>query len=278
MDVRSTAKSQLTRLGNHLIPERRLPRPITPREYYLAMYTLLGRPALPGDLARAELKVSSQNGEDGVLQEIFRRVGLPDEPYFIEFGTESGSETNSALLADVLGWRGLLIEGDPGFYGRLERKYRRNPRITTIEAFVTRDNVEDLFGRAGSPVEPDLLSIDIDGDDYWVWQAVESYRPRVVVCEYNASLDGHTMQPPDAGPWDGTAYFGASIDALRELGEGKGYRLVHTDICGVNAFFVRHDQGGDWSDAVVRGPNYYLRAEAHPPDPLKRAYMARLTG
>jgi hypothetical protein len=273
MDLRSAARNQLHVLGTRLIPDQRLPAVGTSREYYLAVHALLGRAPVTGDLARAELKVSSQNGEDGVIHEIFRRIGLPDSPYFVEFGTESGYETNSALLADVLGWRGLLIEGDPAFHERLERKYRPNARVTTMRALVTPENVEDLFAQAAVPAEPDLLSIDIDGDDYWVWQAIEKFTPRVVVSEFNASLDGHKVQPRGKGPWDGTAYFGASVDALRDLGERKGYRLVHTDICGVNAFFVRRDQGGEWTDPVIKGPNYQLMSEAHPPDPLNRAYV-----
>jgi hypothetical protein len=202
-------------------------------------------------------------------------------PFFIEFGVESGREGNCVYLADVAGWRGLFMDCDEGFFADLERKYRANERVRTVKAAVTPDNVEELFAANRVPAEPDLLSIDVDGADYWIWESIENYRPRVLVIEYNSALDPHRklVQPTDLqGGWDGTEYYGASLGALQALGERKGYRLVHTDLCGVNAFFVRDDlaQGRFPSaDAVpVRGiPNYFQRGGRHLPDNDHRAYL-----
>ncbi len=117
-------------------------------------------------------------------------------------------------------------------------------RLKVVESRVTAENVNTLFERAGFAGEIDLLSIDIDYNDYWVWKAIDIVKPRVVVIEYNA-----TLRPPlslvvpyvPAVIWNGTSYFGASLEALVRLGGSKGYRLVGCTISGVNAFFVRDD-------------------------------------
>lgn len=109
------------------------------------------------------------------------------------------------------------------------------------QAYVYPENIESLFGDLGVPETPDLLSIDIDGNDYWVWQAITRFRPRMVVAEYNANY------PPDVSwimkynakhAWNGGTHYGASLLALEKLGASKGYALVGCDFTGVNAFFV----------------------------------------
>ncbi len=234
-----------------------------------------------GPLAPFELRVFSQNGEDGVLAEIFRRIGVGAQPFFVEFGVESGREGNCVYMADIAGWHGLFMDGDERFFTALARKYRAAARVHTAFALVTPENVEELFAAAGVPSEPDVLSIDVDGADYWIWEALEDYRPRVVVVEYNSALDPRRrlVQPADhAGGWDGTDYFGASLGAMRALGERKGYRLAHAELSGVNAFFVRDDLASgcmpDAADVPLRGtPNYFQRGISHPPDPSGRRYL-----
>ncbi len=188
-----------------------------------------------------EKKVLSQNAEDGIIHEILFRIGL--DRYFVEFGVGDGSECNSALLAQKYGWRGLVIEGDPRLAAALRERYRSSP-IEVRTAYVTRASIVEIFRSASVPEEFDLLSIDIDGNDFWVWEALDAYRPRLVVIEYNASI------PPDrfwvmrydaAYIWKKTLYYGASLRALVHLGEKKGYALIGTDSAGVNAFFVRRD-------------------------------------
>lgn len=232
-----------------------------------------------GPLTPFELRVFSQNGEDGVLSEILRRIGA-GERFFVEFGIESGREGNCVYLADVSGWRGLFIEPDADLFAELERKYRTDPGVQTVTARVTPSNVEELFSRAAVPAEPDVLSIDIDGQDYWVWEALSAYKPRVVVVEYNSALDPgrRLVEPPGGGHgWDGTAYTGASLDALCSLATAKGYRLVHTELAALNAFFVRADLAAGRfpdNDRVPRraSPNYFLGGYEHPPDRANRPY------
>jgi glycosyltransferase involved in cell wall biosynthesis len=232
-----------------------------------------------GPLTPFELRVFSQNGEDGVLAEILTRIGVGVRT-FVEFGVESGAEGNCVSLADLLGWQGVFIDCDEVFFPRLERKYRGNANVRTLQAMVTPENVEELFAAAGVPAEPDILSIDVDGADYWIWEALEAHRPRVVVIEYNSAIDPRRrlVQPRDHPGWDGTDFFGASLGALRALGERKGYRLVHTELSGVNAFFVRDDlvegRFGPADEVVVRGfPNYFQSGYSHPVDLEQRRYL-----
>ncbi len=266
----------------------------TDYSFYLALSELSRRYAEigpePGEqqptmsLSRFELRVLSQNGEDGVLAEIFRRVGAPAR-YFVEFGVESGRQGNCVYLADIAEWGGLFIEANPPLYRELNRKYAASPRVLTLEAMVTPANVEEIFSRVGVPAEPDVLSIDIDGGDYWIWEAIANYRPRVVVIEYNSTIDPsrRLVQPRERTSWDGTDFFGASLAALRALGESKGYRLVHTDLTGLNAFFVREDLAGERFSqadrAPARGfPNYFLRGYRHPPSYANDSYLDVDTG
>jgi SAM-dependent methyltransferase len=257
----------------------------TDRSIYLSMAKLVRRyrapqePTASGALTSSELRCFSQHGEDGVIAEILARVGHASR-FFVEFGVGSGREGKCVFLADVLGWHGVFIEPVEQAYSELRNKYAANSAVTTVNAIVTPANVEDLFGEAGVPPEPDVLSIDVDGQDYWIWEALDAYRPRVVVIEYNAVLpSGRELVQPRgyADGWDGTDYFGASLDALCTLAERKGYRLVHTDLSAANAFFARVDLRADTlpdPEQVPRRhqPNYFMQAYRHPADPRHRPY------
>jgi glycosyltransferase involved in cell wall biosynthesis len=236
------------------------------------------------ELTPWELRAFSQNGEDGVLAEILGRIGAANR-FFVEFGVEGGREGNCVYLADVAGWNGLFMEGDALSFTELSRKYHSAERVSTVHAMVRPDNVEELFRRGGVPGEPDVLSIDVDGSDYWIWEAIGEYRPRVVIIEYNSVLDParRLVQPRDVGGWDGTDYFGASLGAMRSLGEQRGYRLVHAELSGVNAFLVREDLAhGRFpaaDEVTVRAtPNYFQSGYRHPPDPHDRRYLDLDTG
>lgn len=237
-----------------------------------------GAPRPDGDLTRHELRVFSQNGEDGVIEEILRRIGIVSRAC-VEFGVETGIEGNCIFLADVLGWDALFMEGHPDRFAALAAKYRHRPGVTTRNAMVGPGNIDALLAEAGVPTELDVLSIDVDGADYWIWQAIERVRPRVVVVEYNSALDParRLVQPLEpAGGWDGTDYFGASLGALTSLAHEKGYRLVHTDLAGVNAFYVARELAAPFPPeerVPVRAPNYFLTGRGHPPHEGGRAYL-----
>ena len=257
----------------------------TDRDIFLSLaelsrrYDAAAQPGRNGPLTGYELRCFSQHGEDGVIAELLQRIGVSTR-FFVEFGVENGREGNCVFLADVLGWSGVFIETDEHLFAQLRQKYATNAAVRTMKACVTPDNIEQLFGEAGVPTEPDVLSIDVDGQDYWIWEALRAYRPRVVVVEYNASLPPgrQLVQPRDyAETWDGTDYFGASLDALCALARRKEYTLAHTDLAAINAFFVRSDLSGDSLlrlDQVPQRsqPNYFMRGHGHPPDARKRPY------
>lgn len=224
--------------------------------------TLLSR-----DLTPYELRVFSQNGEDGVLDEILRRIEVETRT-FVEFGTESGVEANCVYLADVAGWSGHFLEADHTDFRRLQAKYALNAKVITRQAFVTPDNVQELFAALEVPRDFGVLSIDVDGCDYWIWKSLTKYRPRVVIIEYNGALpDRPLVMPRDSPPWTGSGHFGASLRAMRDLATDKGYRFVYSDLCGANAFFVRHDVLGEFlpeDEVRMQAANYRLAGSRHP--------------
>jgi hypothetical protein len=228
------------------------------------------------DLTAFELRVFSQNGEDGVLAEILRRTGAPGR-YFVEFGAGDGVENNCAALADVLGWEGLFMDAGDVQFERLAFRYAANPRVRTAKELVTPETIDAVLDAYGVPEEPDVMSIDVDGSDYWIWEALKR-RPRVVVIEYNSALQPgrRLVQPRNTGAWRETDFYGASIDALEALGAIKGYRLVHCELTGNNAFFVRTDAPGDFpasADVPRRRTNFSLRGIRHVHDPDARTYV-----
>lgn len=194
-------------------------------------------------------KVYSQNEEDGIIHEIFRRIGTESKE-FIEFGVGNGLECNSHYLLHC-GWHGLWLEGNCGACKQIGHKFRpviKAGNLKIVNAFITRENIEELILKnRNSQTEnttPDFLSIDIDGNDWYVWDAIRAIKPRLVCIEYNGKF------PPDYSwkqaydqkhLWDGSDWQGASLKALELLGREKGYVLVGTNLTGVNSFFVRED-------------------------------------
>lgn len=183
------------------------------------------------NLNKFEKRVYSQNGEDGIIEIMFDKIGTTNK-YFVEFGVEDGKECNTRNLREKKGWNGLIMDGNG--YG--------NPLIK--KEFITAENINKLFKKYNVPKKFDLLSIDIDFNDYYVWRAIKKYEPRVVVIEYNSSVPYNEPLVVKYEPkrmWDGTNYFGAGIKALYLLGKLKGYELVACDSNGSNAFFVKKE-------------------------------------
>ena len=208
-------------------------------------------------LAPYELAVFSQSGEDGVLCEVLRRIGRARyEESFVEFGTQDGSETICGFLAYALGWPGLFMEGDP-VAGRVLQRRWAGSHVHTATTFVTPTSVNAVLDAHHAAPEPAVLAIDVDGDDYHIWRALDR-KPVVVVVEYNGTLPlhrDHVSVPRyrgDVGP-------GASLGTLESLATTLGYRLVHTSFSGVNAFFVRDDVARPFDDLRVcrRAANHF---------------------
>jgi hypothetical protein len=200
------------------------------------------------DLSDVEFSAFSQWGEDGVIDWLISR--LPDVPQtFVEFGVEDYRESNTRLLLQLRNWRGLVMDGSEAHIQdiRSQEIYWRHG-LTAKCAFIDRDNINDLLRQGGMEGDIGLLSVDIDGNDFWVWQAIDAVSPAIVVCEYNAVFgDLHPVTVPYRADFQRTRahhsnlYFGASLRALIELGQEKGYTFVGTTSTGCNAFFVRND-------------------------------------
>jgi len=224
----------------------------------------------PKRLLGRGFKVYSQHDEDGIIEEIFRRIGTTDR-FFVEFGVGDGLE-NCTTYCLLKGWRGVWIDGSAACYQGILKNLDfliAEKRLRARHSFITMENIEQLFEELEVPREFDFLSIDIDRNDYWVWKGIEHYRPRVVAIEYNASLQ-HTVActVPYSGSasWDGlTNYYGASLKALEYLGIEKKYALVGCNYTGVTAFFVRQDCLGDrflepyTSENHYESPRYFAR-------------------
>lgn len=238
------------------------------------------RYADPKRLLKYAAQVCSQSGEDGVIQEIFRRIQSADRT-FVEVGVGDGTENNTAFLLS-LGWRGFWIDGDDAFLQNIEtRPDLQGGCIKGLASFVTRENITELFSKLSVPLEFDLLSLDVDQNTYYLWEVLEKYRPRVVVVEYNASI------PPEIEwkvnyaadrTWNGTHNFGASLKAYEVLGRRLGYSLVGCDFLGANAFFVRDDLVADRFAPPYSAENHYeparyslLHRRGHPTSILDRA-------
>ena len=220
---------------------------IAGRQFYEA---LLADPRYddPRRLERYGRKVYSQNDEDGIVAEIFRRIGTTNRT-FLEFGVEGGLENNTLFLLQN-DWRGLWIESDPAYCKTIADTFASQLKtfhLQVLNSFVTRENIDGIVQKAGLPKDLDLISIDIDFNDYYVWEALTAIQPRVVVIEYNGRfvppLRRAVTYEADRS-WDGSDYSGCSLQALSDLGERKGYRLVGCNMSGVNAFFVRADLCG----------------------------------
>jgi hypothetical protein len=205
-------------------------------------------PSLQG----AEFKVFSQFGDDGIIQYLVRYLGI-EATTFVEFGVGDYRECNTRFLLINNNWRGLIMDGNE----QSVAKIKKDPvclfyDLAVAREFITRENINDLLLRHGFKGPIGLLSIDIDGNDYWVWEGVEIVDPAIVVCEYN-SVFGHTRAlttPYDPAFVRGEAhysnlYYGASIKALCCLAIRKGYAFVGSNSNGNNLYFVRRDRLAD---------------------------------
>jgi Methyltransferase FkbM domain len=196
-----------------------------------------------GDLRSFEQQVYSQNGEDGIIKEILRRIGVKHR-FFVEFGVEDGKECNCARLVREENWAGVFLEAAPEKWQKLREYYGPWSQVHCQQTAVSSRNIETLLAAHQVPNDFDVLSIDIDGNDYWVWKAIERWQPRLVVIEYNAAYPPPVrwvIQENLEHRWDHTNYYGASLTSLVLLGRQKGYTLVASDSRGVNAFFVRSE-------------------------------------
>jgi len=202
-------------------------------------------------LSDVEFRCYSQNGEDGILLYLLSLLGT-EHRRSVEICAGSGLECNTANLIINHGWQGLLVDGDAAQIAQGKAFYAQCPTTrvsppTLVSSWITVENVGALLAEHRFGWDIDLLSLDLDGNDYWIWCALPDLRPRVVVLEFNALLGPHESL---SLPYDPTFQLdlskppyrcGASLTAFTRLAQSRGYRLVGLQSLGFNAFFVRDD-------------------------------------
>jgi len=199
-------------------------------------------------LSEVEFSVFSQWGEDGIIEWLIQRLpGIPQS--FVEFGVEDYKEANTRFLLVHRNWRGLVIDGSEENVKNIKDDYVSwRHDLTSVSRFITKDNINALISNTFSSTELGLLSIDIDGNDYWVWESIDCIKPWLVVAEYNSAFgDIHPLTVPYRDDFQRTKahfsnlYYGASIKSLEHLATQKGYILLGSNGAGSNAFFIRED-------------------------------------
>ena len=183
--------------------------------------------------------VTSQFGEEGILEKIFEIIGEASK-WCLELGASNGiHDSNTRDLLNNRGWSGVLIEADVTNYKKLEALYLAKNNVTCINEFVSFEGdhaLDIILSKTLIPREFDLLSLDIDGNEYHLWRSLKIYSPRVIIVEFNPSIlnDIYFVQPRDTG-----VFQGSSLLSFVRLGKEKGYELIC--VTGVNAIFVKKD-------------------------------------
>lgn len=185
------------------------------------------------DLLQFEKKIFSQNNEDGITLEIIKRIINEKDGFYVEFGTQNGLECNTRILRELYNWNGLLMDGT-----------FENKQINLNKEYITRENIIDLLQKYNVPKHFNLLSIDIDKNDFYVLhQILINYDIDIIILEYNATFLPHEdaiILYESNSMWDGTNYFGASLLSYTKLLNKYNYSLIYTEKKGVNAFFVKN--------------------------------------
>ncbi len=194
-------------------------------------------------------KCFSQFEEDGMLFYLFSIMDNPVKT-FVEFGSDDGINSNSANLYFHHGWNGLFLDGNEKAIERgkffFKRRGHKKTGLPTFEcAMINRNNINDLITKNKITGEIGLLSIDIDGNDYWVWEAIHCISPQVVIIEtHNEFGLNDIVVPYDENyfyPGKHPDYHGASPVAMTNLAHHKGYRLVGSNKLGFNFIYLRND-------------------------------------
>jgi hypothetical protein len=194
-------------------------------------------------LLKSGYRVYSQADEDGILHEIFRRIG-EGKRTFLELGVGNGLENNTLFLL-VQGWSGVWIEGSDRKAAAAKKNLAGlagDGRLQIEHYFITAKTIDKKIASLTAGNDVDLLSIDLDGNDYYILDAIRSISPRVIVAEYNSRFPADIpwiIEYNEDHHWDSTDYFGASLKSLETLLAARGYSLVGCNILGTNAFFVR---------------------------------------
>lgn len=217
-----------------------------------AVLSRLNLQRMPKSLRDVEFQVFSQFGDDGIIQYLVNSLPI-EERIFVEFGVENYTEANTRFLLINDKWSGLVMDGDQRNIDYINKDlvsifYDVRPK----QAFITAENINAHLEEAGFTGRIGLLSVDIDGMDYWVWQAMTAVNPAIVVAEYNATFGCERAitipYQPDflrAKAHPSRLYWGASLAALQDLAKAKGYAFIGCNSNGNNAYFVRNEYAAD---------------------------------
>jgi hypothetical protein len=252
-------KRQIEKILKPIVPDSRtLPQTkIALRQLY-HYYADRAHSGIPLNISDTGARIFSQFEEDGILLAIFATIGAKTRK-FIDIGAGDGIDSNCANLALNFGWDGLFIDGNPvniskgrEFYNNHPDTWAYSPRF--VEAMVTRENINDLILKADFSGEIDLLSIDIDGNDYWIWDAITCIEPKVVIIETHIEFGLKSIVVPYEAayhyPGKHPQYHGASPVAMKKLAEKKGYRLVGSNNYGFNTIYIFKDLYEDLIPAI----------------------------
>ena len=202
-----------------------------------------------GSLRGVEFRVFSQWGDDGIIQWLVGALEFPNE-VFVEFGVENYRESNTRFLMMNDNWSGLVMDGSDGNVAQIVKsEYFWKYELEARAVFIDTDNINELLASSRTGKEVGILSVDIDGNDYWIWKAIDTVDPVVVIIEYNSAFgtDRAITIPYDKefgrkAAHYSNLYWGASIGALYELSKEKGYAFIGCNSAGNNAYFVRRDK------------------------------------
>ncbi len=255
----------------------------TPEDKLFAIALAEGRYTHSLSLARHHAQLYSQNGEDGMIAEAFRRIGTTNR-VFVEIGVEDGQQNNTRLLLEQ-GWTGVWVDGNAAMLAAARSTfaaYIARGALRIVEGIVDVETVNTLLEGIGLPPVVDFLSLDIDQNTSHAWRALR-LRARVGCIEYNAALPPTVPRevPYDRTQhWTGTNWYGASLKTLEQIGMAKGMHLVGCDLNGVNAFFVDASlTDGRFQPPFEAAAHYEpirlsaVRRYGHPPSDVARAWV-----
>jgi hypothetical protein len=207
----------------------------------------------------AEFRVFSQFGDDGIIQYIIHNAEI-DEEKFVEFGVEDYSESNTRFLLMNNNWKGLVIDASAENIEQIKRQqYYWKHDLTAVHSWIDRENINAVIHDNGFSGSLGLLNIDVDGNDYWIWESIDAVQPAIVIVEYNSIFgDRRAITIPYDRTFHRTKahysnlYWGASLAALCSLGETKHYAFVGSNSAGNNAYFIRKDKLGSIRPSSVQ--------------------------
>ena len=196
-----------------------------------------------------EFKVFSQFGDDGILQYLIKNIDIKNKT-FVEFGVENYEEANTRFLLENNNWDGLIIDSSSKHISHIKKQnYYWKFKLKVQESFITIENINNTLEKNKINGEIGILSIDIDGNDYWIWKAINQVDPQIIVIEYNARFGKtNSVSIPYEEKFNRSnnkksknIIYGASLEALHKLGKSKGYSLIGTNLNGNNAYFIKNN-------------------------------------